>query len=258
MIRFHKSRFAIIAASVSTALALSACQPTNEEVATTPMEEAMPDDANHAGMTAEADPHAGHDMSAVAMDGMGGAPMTPMLKEYTDSMTKMHEEMMVGMAYNDPDTAFAQGMLGHHIGAVDMAEIELEYGEDAEMRKLAQEIIDAQKAEIEQMQTWLAAHPDSTEPTADTQAMQMAYANGMDEMHGEMTLGIADPIPDMAFARGMLPHHIGAVDMAQVQLKYGKDPEMRKLAQEIIDAQQPEIELMQGWIKANGGPAPSA
>ncbi|MDN5892236.1 MAG: DUF305 domain-containing protein, partial [Psychrobacter sp.] len=56
-----------------------------------------------------------------------------------------------------------------------------------------------------------------------------------------------------AFARGMLPHHVGAVDMAEVQLKYGKNKEMRKLAQEIIDAQQPEIEQMQSWINANKG-----
>lgn len=45
--------------------------------------------------------------------------------------------------------------------------------------------------------------------------MQKAYADGMNAMHGEMMLGIADPVPDMAFARGMLPHHIGAVDMAK-------------------------------------------
>ena len=46
--------------------------------------------------------------------------------------------------------------------------------------------------------------------------------------------------------------------MAEVQLKYGKDPEMLQLAQEVIDAQQPEIEQMQKWIKANGGQIPSA
>ena len=70
-------------------------------------------------------------------------------------------------------------------------------------------------------------------------------------MHDDMMLGIADPVPDMAFARGMLPHHMGAVDMAKIQLKYGTDAEMRKLAQDIIDAQQSEIERMQNWIAAN-------
>lgn len=247
MINFHKLRLAVLTASISAALMLSACQPANDEVAAVPVEEAMPDDANHEGMDAATDPHAGMDMSGDAM-ATNATPLTAMHKEYAESMTTMHEEMMKGMAYNDPDTAFAQGMLGHHIGAVDMAEIELDYGEDAQMLKLAQQIIDAQKVEINQMQTWLASHPDSAEPTPDTEAMQMAYAQGMDTMHGEMMEGIADPIPDLAFARGMLPHHVGAVDMAKVQLKYGKDAEMLKLAQEIIDAQKPEIELMQSWI----------
>lgn len=222
-------------------LALSACQPAADKVDVTASEN-----------TAAADPHAGHDMSAGTMVA-DGTPMTAMLKEYNDSMTKMHEEMMIGMDYNNPDAAFAQGMLAHHMGAVDMAEIELKYGTDTEMRKLAQAIIDAQQPEIEQMKTWLSNNPDSKTPTADTKAMQQAYAKGMDAMHGEMMAGIADPVPDMAFARGMLPHHVGAVDMATTQLKYGKNPEMRKLAQEIIDAQQPEIEQMQSWIAAHKG-----
>ena len=244
----YKLRFSVIAASVSAALLLSACQPTPEKVDPAATEDIAPVETTDT--TATVDPHAGHDMSAEPTD---DGSMTDMLKDYTESMTKMHEEMMVGMAYNDPDAAFAQGMLGHHIGAVDMAEIELKYGTDEEMRKLAQEIINAQQSEIKQMKAWLADHPDTAEPTADTKAMQQAYADGMDAMHEEMMAGIADPVPDMAFARGMLPHHVGAVDMAKTQLKYGKDAEMRKLAQEIIDAQQSEIEQMQSWITAHKG-----
>ena len=235
----RNSRLAMLAVSVSAVMMLSACQPTNDVTEDTVKDEAAP--VNNATTdTSAMDAHAGHDMSGDAMTGMHG--------EYNDSMTKMHDEMMAGMAYNDPDAAFAQGMLGHHIGAVDMAEIQLKYGKDAEMRQLAQEIIDAQKAEIEQMQNWLANHPDAAEPTSDTEAMQTAYAKGMDTMHSEMMAGIADPNPDMAFARGMLPHHIGAVDMAKIQLKYGKNEEMRQLAQQVIDAQQAEIEQMQNWI----------
>ena len=244
----YKLRFSVIAATVSAALLLSACQPTPEKIDPTTTEDVAPVETTDT--TAAVDPHASHDMSAEATD---DESMTDMLKDYTESMTKMHEEMVIGMAYNDPDAAFAQGMLGHHIGAVDMAEIELKYGTDEEMRKLAQEIINAQQSEIKQMKAWLADHPDTAEPTADTKAMQQAYADGMDAMHEEMMAGIADPAPDMAFARGMLPHHVGAVDMAKTQLKYGTDEEMRKLAQEIIDAQQSEIEQMQSWITAHKG-----
>ena len=56
---------------------------------------------------------------------------------------------------------------------------------------------------------------------------------------------------DIDFIKMMLAHHQGAVDMAEVELKYGKDPEARKLAETIIAAQQKEIAQMQDWLKAN-------
>lgn len=238
-------RSAPIAISMISAFALAACQPTAEDTsaAAEPSEVTNPETID----VDSVDPHTEHEMAENDTI-TGDAQMSDILKDYTKSMTSMHAEMMVGMKYNDPDTAFAKGMLGHHRGAVDMANIEQKYGKDPEMLKLAQQIIDAQQIEIDIMNKWLASHPDSAKPKPDTEAMQQAYAVGMDEMHEAMTLGIADPIADMAFARGMLPHHIGAVAMAKVQLKYGKDTEMRKLAQQIIDEQQPEIEQMQQWI----------
>ena len=243
-------RFALLATSISAALALGGCQPANDNTEATPTEDVAPavEEAHAEHAEAVTDAHAGHDMTAEA-------PMSDMLKDYTKSMTAMHDEMMVGMSYNDPDAAFAKGMLGHQRGAVDMAKIELKYGTDEDMKKLAQDVIDAQQLEIDVMNKWLASHPDAVKPKPETADMQMAYANGMDAMHGEMMAGIADPVADMAFARGMLAHHVGAVDMAKVQLKYGKDEEMRQLAQQIIDAQQPEIELMQNWIAKNASDA---
>ncbi len=244
--------FALFATSVATALLLSACQPVTEDSEVMPIEEAT-QATNEPSETAPEDAHAGHDVAANDVT-VNAEKMSDMLKDYTKSMISMHNEMMVGMGYNDPDTAFAKGMLGHHRGAVDMAKIELKYGTDETMRKLAQDIIDSQQLEIDILNKWLASHPDAPKPKPNTEAMQEAYAKGMNTMHSDMMLGIAEPVADMAFARGMLPHHIGAVDMAKVQLQYGTDEEMRKLAQDIIDAQQPEIELIQNWIAANKAP----
>ena len=240
-------RFALFASGISAALLLSACQPAADESKVNIAQDDVQASTEQAESHDEMDAHAGHDMTTTdtAAD---ETPMTDMLKDYTKSMTDMHNEMMVGMAYNDPDTAFAKSMLGHHHGAIDMAKIELKYGTYKEMRQLAQNIIDSQQLEIDIMNQWLASHPDVPKPKPDTEAMQQAYARSMDVLSGDMVLGIADPDPDMAFARGMLAHHIGAVDMAKVQLKYGTDEEMRQLAQDIIDAQQPEIEVMQEWI----------
>ena len=71
----------------------------------------------------------------------------------------------------------------------------------------------------------------------------------MDKMHADMTLVGRSGEGDIDFVRLMLPHHQAAIDMAKAQLAYGKDPQIRRLAQEIITDQQSEIELMQLWLK---------
>lgn len=242
MTAFH--RLALFATGVSAALLISACQPASDDVEVNAVQDDAPVVAEQVDSHEDMD---AHDMMTAdtTPDEM---PMTDIFKDYTKSMTDMHNEMMVGMAYNDPDTAFAKIMLGHHHGAVDMAKIELKYGTDETMRKLAKDIIDSQQLEIDIINKWLASHPDAPKPKPNTQVMQQAYTAGMQAMHDDMMTGIANPVPDMAFARGMLPHHRGAVDMAMIQLQYGTDKEMRKLAQDIIDAQQPEIIWLQEWI----------
>ena len=88
-------------------------------------------------------------------------------------------------------------------------------------------------------------------PMSTDSAMQQELMQGMNQMNQDMMAAAQYKDPDVAFAAGMLPHHIGAVKMAEVELKYGKDPEMRKLAEDIIKAQQAEIEQMQKWLKAH-------
>jgi uncharacterized protein (DUF305 family) len=71
----------------------------------------------------------------------------------------------------------------------------------------------------------------------------------MDKMHDAMGAVRRSGNSDVDFVRLMLPHHQAAIDMAKTQLLYGKDAQMRRLAQEIITDQQLEIELMQRWLK---------
>ncbi|OFL99930.1 MULTISPECIES: DUF305 domain-containing protein [Neisseria] len=96
-------------------------------------------------------PHQAHMNMSMSTD-------SAMQQELMQGMNQMNQDMMAAAQYKDPDVAFAAGMLPHHIGAVKMAEVELKYGKDPEMRKLAEDIINAQQAEIEQMQKWLKAH----------------------------------------------------------------------------------------------------
>ena len=79
---------------------------------------------------------------------------------------KMHHAMMVDPT-GDVDIDFVRGMIPHHQGAVDMARIELQQGKDPAIRKLAQDIIAAQKKEIAQMEQWLQQHAPSNVQAPD-------------------------------------------------------------------------------------------
>ena len=90
-------------------------------------------------------------------------------------------------------------------------------------------------------------HAHGTQPTADPNWSELIAS--MDKMHMAMGAVARSGNSDVDFVRMMIPHHQGAIDMAKTQLLYGKDPQMRRLAQEIITDQQLEIELMQRWLK---------
>jgi len=82
---------------------------------------------------------------------------------------------------------------------------------------------------------------------ADTSEAAKAFADVNMKMHKDMTMKFTGN-PDVDFAQGMIPHHLGAIDTAKVVLKYGKDPEMKTLAEKIIKAQDTEIAFMKGWL----------
>jgi len=78
-------------------------------------------------------------------------------EEYDSVNMKMHKEMSIKYSGN-PDVDFVKGMIAHHQGAVDMAKVQLNYGKDPEMRKLAENIISSQEVEIKEMKEWLNTH----------------------------------------------------------------------------------------------------
>lgn len=96
-------------------------------------------------------------------------------------------------------------------------------------------------------------HPASTSraakgsDTPSTKDYKAAHARMMKEMDISFS---GDP--DVDFRKHMIPHHQGAIDMAEAALRHAKDPETKKMAQKIIDDQKIEIAEMQAWLKARG------
>ena len=137
-------------------------------------------------------------------------------------------------------------MIPHHESAIEMAKIAQKQAEHPEIKQLADDIVAAQDGEIEEMN---AIHERIFgEPAMGADHGDLGLDDEMMGM-GSMSMdSLAQAKPfDQAFIDEMIPHHQGAIRMAQMELANGQDSEAQALAQEIIDAQTQEIEQMNEW-----------
>ncbi|ADZ69443.1 CopM family metallochaperone [Polymorphum gilvum] len=93
-------------------------------------------------------------------------------------------------------------------------------------------------------------HAMETHGGSDT-AATAAFREANARMHGGMEIEFTGDA-DIDFVRGMIAHHQGAIDMARIVMEYGTDPEIRKLAEDIVKAQDSEIAFMKDWLAKRG------
>jgi uncharacterized protein (DUF305 family) len=151
-------------------------------------------------------------------------------------------------APSDADVTFTQNMIPHHQQAIEMAKLVDSHTDRPELHKLADSIAASQSREITQMEAWLRSWGKPATPPEGHGGHGDAEMPGMmSETDMSQLMEVTGTEFDLAFVEMMAAHHQGAVDMANTELKDGSRPEVTRLAQQIIDTQEDEIDQLQRW-----------
>ena len=150
----------------------------------------------------------------------------------------------------DFDYDFASTMIVHHQAAVDMAQIQISKGSDAEMKQMATSIVSSQQAEIDQFKNILKDYK-LPEIKAESGHAHNELGEIMAKMETKMKGMAKTGNADRDFAMMMIPHHESAVEMGSNELSHGKNLALKKMAQKIIEDQSKEIKQFQDWLAKN-------
>lgn len=146
------------------------------------------------------------------------------------------------------DLQFLDSMIAHHEGALQMASPVRSQAEHQEIKTLGENILSSQDGEIKQMKAWRDKWFPGAAPAIN---MEMAgMADSMKDMDMIALTSKKGNAFDLEFIRQMTPHHKGAVVMGEEALQKSSRDEIKKLAREIINAQQAEIDQMALWKTA--------
>jgi uncharacterized protein (DUF305 family) len=150
--------------------------------------------------------------------------------------------------HNAADVTFAQMMIPHHAGAIDMANKEVIDGANTQVKALAKKIMAAQEPEITTMNTWLTAWKVAPSGHQGHGSMTMPGMMSDTDMAKFRTLKGA--ALDRSFLTLMITHHEGALQMAKAELSQGVNAQAKALAHTITTSQSAEIVTMKAMLAA--------
>lgn len=159
------------------------------------------------------------------------------------SMAKMSSMQMTG----DFDMDFANMMIEHHQGAIDMSEAELKSGTDETLRAMAQKVITKQKKEQEDLRDILKI----SKPMKMGGENHDELSKGMDDMKAKMSTMKMMGNTDKDFALMMISHHENGIKMSKDELLQGMNVKLKQMAKKGIDDQQKEISEFKAWMDKN-------
>lgn len=179
-------------------------------------------------------------------DSLGNPKMimdNDLMHALSGTMAKMNQPEMSG----DFDLDFSNMMILHHQAAIDMSKIEIAQGRDEQIIEMAQSIQTLQSAQIGQMEQFIANYKMPIVKTGTT-GSQPILVLIMKSMMNKMNNMAMTGHTDQDFIAMMIPHHRSAVVMAENELRHGKSLELKKLAQQMIQDQNSEIEEFKAWL----------
>lgn len=177
-------------------------------------------------------------------------PMAMAQTPFSAAEAKMHEAMMSAMGADAGET-WARKMIPHHQGALDMSEIVLRDTQDADIRRMAQKTIEMQPGDIAELRRWLETNVGAAAgAAAPGGSAENPYATAEAEMKDAM-MAATGADTDQTWARKMIAHHQGALDMAQVVLRESQDADIRRMAQITIEMQTADIAELRAWLDSH-------
>ncbi|SDW14337.1 Uncharacterized conserved protein, DUF305 family [Hydrobacter penzbergensis] len=167
---------------------------------------------------------------------------TNLMSVMNSMMNKMHSLKTTG----DFDVDWANMMIEHHQGGIDMAQVELSQGKDEKMKSKAQEIITKQKDEQQKLRAIISSYKPSG----------MKHGEGELEKHMKDMMNTMQSMKmsgdvDKDFATMMMHHHEHGIAMAAMEVKNGMNDELKKMAQKSITDQEKDVKEFKVWLNTH-------